>query len=115
MPVTIEEARRDPVMVLQVGGRIDAASSPVFEEAIDKKLEDASVDNMVLDCKDLGFLSSAGLRVILKTVKTLKGRSGRLFMCNLSDSIAEVLRISGFASFIEIEAGPDDCLAHFGT
>ena len=57
---------------------------------------------MVMDFEALAYISSAGLRVILKTAKDLKRREGNLILCAMQDYVREVFEISGFDTFLPI-------------
>ena len=69
MDVTTE--RRDGVLTIRVAGRLDGTTSPRFGEVIDDAI-DESDRAMLIDCADLIFISSAGLRVLMMTAKALK-------------------------------------------
>ena len=69
--------------------------------------------NMVVDFKDLDYISSAGLRVILKATKAIKREDGRIMLCSMQDYVKEVFEIAGFDSFLPIVATLDDALKAF--
>jgi len=68
---------------------------------------------MVVDFEDLDYISSAGLRVILKTTKTLKRTEGKIILCSMQDYVREVFEISGFDAFLPITGRMDDALEKF--
>ena len=111
MDVTTE--RRDGVLTARVEGRIDGSNAVQFEEAVRTAIEES--DRAVLiDCEGLSFISSAGLRVVLLTAKTLMGRNAGFALCSLSEPIREVFRISGFDSIVAIHPTREEALAAFG-
>ncbi len=111
MEVTTE--RRDGVLTARVSGRIDGSNAVRFEEAVRTAMEES--DRAVLiDCADLSFISSAGLRVVLLTAKTLMGRNAGFALCSMSEPIREVFRISGFDSIVAIHPTGEEALAAFG-
>ncbi len=93
MDVTTE--RQDGVLSVQVGGRIDGASASEFEEAIRTSIEESD-RAVIVDFEKLVYISSAGLRAILLTAKSLDNRNAKFALCSLSDQIREIFEISGF-------------------
>jgi anti-sigma B factor antagonist len=68
---------------------------------------------MIIDFKDLDYISSAGLRVILKATKAIKREDGQIMLCSMQDYVKEVFEIAGFDSFLPIVATMDDALNAF--
>jgi anti-sigma B factor antagonist len=56
-------------------------------------------------------MSSAGLRVILKTASRLQEKDGALALCNANEQIVEVLEISGFLDILQYSSSPHDAAA----
>lgn len=99
----IVEEKQDDVQVYKLSGRLDSNTSPDFEKKITVALENGT-KKMVADFENLDYISSAGLRVILKTTKALKRSQGILVLCSMKDYVKEVFEISGFDTFLPIEA-----------
>ncbi len=68
---------------------------------------------MLIECADLSFISSAGLRVVLLTGKSPMGRNAGFALCALSEPIREVFRVSGFDSIVAIHPTREEALAAF--
>ena len=66
---------------------------------------------LILDFEQVSYISSAGLRVLLVTAKTLQGNGAELALCSLDDPIREVFGISGFDSIIPIHDSRAEALA----
>ena len=81
-------------------GRLDTTTAPQLEAAIDGCIAD--VKEFVLDCSGLEYVSSAGLRVILKTQKQMN-KQGSMKLIHVNDTIMEVFDITGFADILTIE------------
>lgn len=108
----IVEEKQDHIHVFKLSGRLDSKTSPDFETKIVQAIEGGS-HFFVIDFENLEYLSSAGLRVLLKATKALKGTEGRLVLCSMADYIREVFEISGFDSFLPIETNMDAALKGF--
>ena len=99
--VDVTTERHDDVLSADVGGRIDGSSAAQFEEAIRTSIEDSD-RAVIMDFEKLVYISSAGLRAILLTAKSLQSRDAKLVLCSLSEQIREVFEISGFDKVLAI-------------
>ena len=85
--------------VVVLTGRLDAAQSPAAQSFLDK------VEGPVtLDCRNLEYISSAGLGVLLKTQKRLLASNGKLRLAGVNRHLRDIFRYSGFDRIFEIEA-----------
>lgn len=85
---------------LKIIGRLDTVTTPKLEMEIYNILP--NVESIVLDMEKLEYISSAGLRVILKTHKALAQKSG-LILKNVSTDVMEIFDITGFSDILTIE------------
>lgn len=108
----IIEKKEGPVSIFSIQGRLDSNSSPEFEERIIGAIDEGA-RSMVVDFGELEYISSAGLRVILKSTKKLKRSEGSIILCAMQDYVREVFEISGFDSFLTIVPHMDDALKRF--
>ena len=83
-------------------GRLDTTTSPELQEELDKLLTKTKF-NLILDFKDLSYVSSAGLRVLLSAQKKANDLVGNVVIRNVSDPIMEVFEMTGFSDFLNIE------------
>ncbi len=91
--------KKDP-STLALFGRLDSLSAPDMEEVLATVLPTAN--HLVLDMESLEYISSAGLRVILKIKKAL-AHKGDLKLKNVSEAVYEVLESTGFSDCLLIE------------
>lgn len=103
------ETRRDGVLVLGLRGRLDSITSEDFEKKLLGSVRDGET-RLILDFQELDYISSAGLRVLLKAAKELKVINGRMALCSLKDYIKEIFEMSGFVSFLPIHASLEESL-----
>jgi anti-sigma B factor antagonist len=108
----IIEENQGGVNIFKLNGRLDSNTSQGFEKKIFQAIEDGS-NSMIIDFKDLEYISSAGLRVILKATKALKREEGKMMLCDMQDYVKEVFEIAGFDSFLAIVGTMDDALQAF--
>ncbi len=77
---------------ISIAGSLDSNTAPDLQQSIDNEIDD-TVTATIIDFKGLDFLSSAGLRVIFKTKKTMDGSGGKFLMVNLQPQIKKVFEI----------------------
>ncbi len=96
----IDKISNGNMLTLAISGRLDTSTASQLEEVITNDL--VSVTELILDCKELEYVSSAGLRVILKAQKKMQ-TVGRMKVTNVNETIMEVFDITGFTDIITIE------------
>ncbi len=89
------------VTQLRLSGRLDGITAPVFEKDLEKLLVDGK-GRLILDCSQLSFMSSAGLRVLLTLAKKIKRLSGRMALYAVPPVIFGILQATGFVGFLTI-------------
>jgi anti-sigma B factor antagonist len=97
----ISETNEGGVVVLELEGRVDAATAAAFEEKV-LGLIDGGTRRLVIDGAKLGYISSAGLRVFLMAAKRLTPPQGRFAVGPLQPQVREVFDIAGFSSVLSI-------------
>lgn len=97
--------------VVNVSGRVDSNTAPAFEEAL-KMLLQGGQHNIVLDLNGVEFLSSAGLRAMVSTLKACKGGGGNLVVAAPSNRVIEVMQLAGLTPLFTM---CDDVTAAVGS
>ena len=98
--MTIEKNITATTAELKIIGRLDTTTAPELEATIDGCVE--GIKELVLDCGELEYVSSAGLRVILKAQKLMNSQ-GTMKLTSVNETIMEVFDITGFADILTIE------------
>ena len=99
MSLNIEKKFSDGNTIV-LSGRLDTVTAPQLEAELEKILSNS--DTLVLDMANLEYISSAGLRVILKAQKAMNTK-GTMKLIHVGESIMEVFDITGFSDFLNIE------------
>jgi anti-anti-sigma factor len=95
--------------VLNVSGKIDAVTSKQLESAIDEMLQpDARM--ILLDLREVEYVSSSGLRVLMVAKEKLRQRQGDLRLSSLQPLVREVFEITGLKAFFTIYPSQGDAL-----
>ena len=97
----VDQRRDGDVLTIALNGRLDGQSSAEFEPTLLTTLADGS-GRVVIDCGELAYVSSAGLRVLLMAAKQMRQGGGRLALSGLNETVRQVFDVSGFSSLFEI-------------
>ena len=95
------EERTGKFYVLNVSGRLDASTSSSFDEKL-TSIIDSGEKNLLINFKELDYISSMGLRVLLQAAKKLKANQGSISLCEMKENILEVFDIAGFTQVFQI-------------
>lgn len=98
--MTITKSRENAVLTVKVDGRLDTTTSPELEASVMNDLD--GVNEAVLDFSGLEYISSSGLRTLLKIQRVMEERGG-LKVTNVSELVAEVFEITGFDEILTVE------------
>lgn len=108
----IVKSENENVVSLSFKGRLDAVSAPDAEKEVNSVLE-AGSNQLLINLKELEYISSAGLRVLLVAAKGIRSSNGKIVLCSLSDNVKEVFEISGFSSIFNVADSEEDALKNF--
>lgn len=87
-------------LTVAIEGRLDTVTAPEFEAKLGELLN--GVSELVIDMAKVDYVSSAGLRVILKVQKRMS-KQGKMKLIGVNDTVMEVFEITGFADILHIE------------
>ncbi|QUH22784.1 STAS domain-containing protein [Methanobacterium alkalithermotolerans] len=97
--MNIDKVVAESKLEIKLEGRLDTNTSPILEEELKKDLH--GVKELILDFKELKYISSAGLRLILSTQKTMN-KQGTMIITNVNDFVMEVFEATGFIDILTI-------------
>ncbi len=100
--MNIQTEKNGSEVIMSVDGRIDTTNYNQFESAVNQIFE-SEVTKITLDCKDLNYISSSGLRIFLIIQKKIISIKGQFKLINMQPAIKEIFDISGFSSIFDIE------------
>lgn len=97
----INAMRRGARVVVRLCGELDHHSAGRVRSQLDLMLRDVTVREMQLDMREVTFMDSAGLGVVLGRYKTLSARGGRMIVTGMRSSIDRIFRMSGLYALVE--------------
>lgn len=98
--MTIEIKTTVEATVIEVAGRLDTITAPMLDKTINEDIP--GVKNLILDIKNVAYVSSAGLRVLLSAQKKMQ-KIGSMKVRNVCPEVMEVFEMTGFADILVIE------------
>ena len=107
----IQEKVND-VAIVEIKGRLDVTTASDLEQVFTKLLSE-NQNKVLVECRELEYISSAGLRVLLNAAKQYNKVSGQIMLAGLSQNVKQVFEISGFTSIFPIYATRDEALKAF--
>ena len=100
----INKAISNQNVIITLKGRLDTMTAPQLDDEA-KRIDFDEVETVTLNLKDLEYISSSGLRVILALYKNLKSKGGNLKIVNVSNTIMELFSMTGMSDYLDIEQG----------
>lgn len=96
----IESNQDGNTVTMRLEGWLDVMASPLLEQAIDRLSPD--VTKLIIDCSELDYVSSSGLRAFLLAHKKMSGKEG-LVLKGVNDDVRDILDISGFLKHLNVQ------------
>ena len=97
----IAQRERENIHVLELKGYLDAHTAPKLEEAFQNLLRDRRY-RIVVNCRDLSYISSAGLGVFMAYIEDVRKNNGDIKLTNMSPKVYNVFDLLGFPLLYEI-------------
>jgi len=97
----IAQRETNNVSVLELKGYLDAHTAPKLEEAFQSLLKSQRY-NIIINCKDLSYISSAGLGVFMAYIEDVRKNKGDIKLSNMSPKVYNVFDLLGFPLLYEI-------------
>lgn len=102
-------AKKEKVIIVMPDKQMDTNTSPEAEDMLMKHVN-VGESRIVIDFSKTDYVSSAGLRVILKTALQIQEKGGGFALCNGNEQIVEVLEISGFLDIVKYYSSLEDAV-----
>lgn len=89
-------------LTIQIEGELDHHTSNQVKKELDKVIDDISIQNLVFDFKELYFMDSSGIGVILGRYKIINKRQGSIYIKNANPHINKILDVSGLYNIVKM-------------
>lgn len=98
----IDITRGNEEVTVRLSGRLDTPGAQEIAPKINELMEDTD-KTVILDCSDMSYISSSGLRIFLTLRKSAADKGGRIIVRNICNDIRNVFMMTGFLNLFEIE------------
>ena len=95
----IDLKKEDKKLTIKLGGKLDTNTSPELDS---KMNELEGMEEVIIDMKELDYISSAGLRVLLYMQKVMN-KQGKMTIINVCDNVMDIFEVTGFSDILDIE------------
>ena len=99
---TIIEELDENIFVTMIGS-LDTAAAIETEQTLKPVTAEETAKDIVFECKDLEYIASSGLRILLDVLKKTKAKGKKVTLRNVNDDIKNVFKITGFINLFEFE------------
>ncbi|MBE7374435.1 STAS domain-containing protein [Pseudomonas lopnurensis] len=107
--MNITETLEGSTLILALHGRLDSTTAKSLEDVLPERMQVSPA--LIVDLAEIQYVSSAGLRVILKAAKVAKSSGNRLVLAGLAPQVHEVFQVSGFTALFNIQEDRSQALA----
>ena len=97
--MTITKNQDGSKLTVKLEGRLDAMTAPELEKSLADSLD--GITELTFDMEGLEYISSAGLRVLLATQKTMN-KQGEMKVAHVQEMVMEVFEVTGFNDILTI-------------
>ena len=108
---SIQHEQNGKATVVTISGRVDSATAGTMDEELEKLI--SANKRVVLDFANVDFLSSAGVRAIVKALKTAKKSRHSVRLAAIPDHIAEVMRTLGMMELVQVYPSVAEAIIDF--
>jgi len=110
----ITSRKKKGILMVSLKGELDHHTAKQVREHIDKKLEDPTIKNIIMDIKGLNFMDSSGIGVLIGRYKIISNRGGMLGVININSHIDRIFQMSGIYKLIKVYDQLDQALKDMG-
>ena len=109
----IEREARGTVQIMRLSGSLDMYSFPRLETQLNGLFQQGQ-HCIVLDCRDLEYIGSAGLGALIGFAKQARERGGDVKLLNVPERIYKIIELLGFTKVLEVHNAESAVLDSFG-
>jgi anti-anti-sigma factor len=107
-PTTVNvETRPEGLLLIKIHGDLDSMGTQMVDEPLNTAISDRT-SRVLIDLSDVGFISSAGMAMLLVKGKTLRRGGGNMYLASATERVREVLALAGFNELFNVYNTTDE-------
>ncbi|CUH94053.1 hypothetical protein P22_0115 [Propionispora sp. 2/2-37] len=107
----ITTSLKQGILIVKIEGELDMHSADQFKRVVDSALDESGANNLLLDLKQVSFIDSSGLGVILGRYKRLSASNGKIVAVHVQPQVANILALSGMLKIVGLYETQAEALA----
>ena len=115
MSLQIDVEYKRQALIVRLSGELDHHSAQTVKATLEEAIERGRVHHIVLSLKDLSFMDSSGLGVILGRYKQISNRGGKMVVCDINQAVYRLFELSGMFKIIQVEDDERSALSRLGV
>lgn len=115
MSLQIEIEHFRSAVIVRLRGELDHHTAETVKTKMEEAMMKANSRYIILSLKELDFMDSSGLGVILGRYKQISGKGGRMVVCDVNPSIYRLFEMSGLFKILTLEDNEETALSRLGV
>lgn len=111
MSFQIELEQHRKALIVRLKGELDHHTAEVLKARMEDAIERGDARNVVLSLKELSFMDSSGLGVILGRYRQISARGGKMVVCDVAPQLVRLFEMSGLFKIVRMEKNEQAALA----
>ena len=102
-------------VIIYLEGRLDVHLSADIEKEINKLIDSDPRSNLLLNLKEVEYMSSSGLRIFVSTMRILKESNRKLVLCNMNNAVRKIFEVVELTDMFDIFSSEDEAIKYLKT
>ncbi|MDA3899528.1 MAG: STAS domain-containing protein [Spirochaetes bacterium] len=109
--MNLENKKLDNAIVMYLSGRLDVHLSADIEKEINQLIKENPDLHVILDLKDVEYMSSSGLRIFVSTMRILRDNQKQLKLCNINSAVKKIFEVVELMDMFDIYDSEEEAIA----
>lgn len=111
MSLGIELEQYRQILIVRLKGELDHHTAETLKTKLESEINKENCRHIILSVKELGFMDSSGLGVIIGRYKQITGKGGKMVVCDVSPAVNRLFELSGMYKIMRLEQNERSALS----